>query len=156
KYKRVVRSCRKIRRSNLGNARIAIADARKLVSFIPDNSLHGVLAFFPDPWQKNKQRKHRFLNPLFFKEIYSKLSANGFVWIKTDCEIYYKDVLSYARSAGFIISNETHLPIVGDFHQTFFEEVSIKAQKPVYQVVVKMPPSRVHPPAQVDPGKQTP
>ena len=55
KYKRVVKSCNKIKRAGLCNAAIAIGDARELLTVIPDRSLYGILAFFPDPWRRRRR-----------------------------------------------------------------------------------------------------
>ncbi|MCP5107571.1 MAG: hypothetical protein GY950_29555, partial [bacterium] len=54
KYKRVVKSCNKIKRAQLTNAAITVVDARELIAILPDDSLFGILAFFPDPWQKKR------------------------------------------------------------------------------------------------------
>ncbi|MCP4147299.1 MAG: tRNA (guanosine(46)-N7)-methyltransferase TrmB [bacterium] len=137
KYKRVVKSCNKIKRRNLPNAKIALADIGELLPVLPDNSLQVVCAFFPDPWQKNKQKKHRFLNETFFKELAGKLSPEGFFWLKTDDEAYFEETGKIAGKHGFLLSRELPLQPLREEHKTLFEQIFIRENKPIYQLILK-------------------
>ncbi len=137
RYKRVVKSCQKIRRANLPNAIIAIADARKLIASLPDNSLYGICALFPDPWRSPKEHKHRFLNDDFFKQAFSKLTKNGFIWVKTDSHPYLKAVQRSAQPQGYAISETLPFPLLSQNHQTFFEGLFKNQNQPIYQAFMQ-------------------
>ena len=139
KYKRVVKSCNKIKRAKLRNARIVIADARELIAVLPDESLFGILAFFPDPWQKKKQAKHRFLNHRFFQTAAKKLKAGGFIWVKTDDRPYVEEVSERAKEFHFLLEDRLPLerPLIGANHRTFFEQLFTRLQQPIYQLYIR-------------------
>ncbi|MCU0289930.1 MAG: tRNA (guanosine(46)-N7)-methyltransferase TrmB [Acidobacteria bacterium] len=141
KYKRVVKSCYKIKRAGLHNAVIAIGDARELLHILPDNSIYGILAFFPDPWRKLKHEKHRFLDDYFFQTVSQKLKEKGFIWIKTDSKEYVDEVIEKVKKYNFTITNELSLgrnePLIPGNHTTFFEQLFTKMGQPIYQIFLQ-------------------
>ncbi len=139
KYKRVVKSCSRIKRENLSNAKIAMVDARELIAIIPDRSLFGILAFFPDPWQKRRHEKHRFLDDAFLETAYRKLTDNGFIWIKTDNGAYFDEVMERVRESDYTITNKLPLPrpLVGEKYRTFFEQLFQRKKKTIYQLFIQ-------------------
>lgn len=142
KYKRVVKSCYKIQRAKLTNAKIAIGDARELLSLVPDHSLYGIISFFPDPWQKKRHKKKRFLNDGFFKNASAKLTDEGFIWIKTDSEAYYEEVRPILEKYNFTTRETLPRPLIGETHHTFFEQLFLQAGEPIYELFIyKIKPS---------------
>jgi tRNA (guanine-N7-)-methyltransferase len=139
KYKRVVKSCLRIKREKLSNAKIAISDARELLTILPDHSLLGILAFFPDPWQKLKHEKHRFLSDYFFNTALRKLTDRGFIWIKTDNHAYFEEVKTKVPGFDFTITDSLPLSrhLVGENYRTFFEQLFVKLKKPIYQLFLQ-------------------
>lgn len=140
KYKRVVKSCTKIKRAGINNATIAMGDARELLGILPDHSLYGILAFFPDPWRRLKHEKHRFLNDHFFQMVSNKLMDKGFIWIKTDSKAYIDEVIEKVKKYDFIIADELSLdrsqPLISEDHRTFFERLFTQMQRPIYQLFI--------------------
>ena len=136
KYKRVVKSCYKIKRAQLTNAKIAIGDTRELITVIPNHSLYGILAFFPDPWQKRKHKKHRFLDTHFFKVVTDKLLDQGFIWLKTDNKAYYEEIIETLQEYNFTSMDSLPLLLIGENHRTFFEQLFINANEPIYQLFI--------------------
>lgn len=140
KYKRVVKSCTKIKRAGITNATIAMGDARELLGILPDHSIYGILAFFPDPWRRLKHEKHRFLNDHFFQMVAHKLMDNGFIWIKTDSKAYIDEVIEKIKKYNFIIADELSLdrgqPLISEDHRTFFEQLFTQMQRPIYQLFI--------------------
>ncbi len=51
-----------IDRLGLGNIRIFMDDARKLIDALADNSISRVDLLFPDPWPKTRHHKRRFIS----------------------------------------------------------------------------------------------
>ncbi|MCA2959122.1 MAG: tRNA (guanosine(46)-N7)-methyltransferase TrmB [Silvanigrellales bacterium] len=141
-YKRVVKSARKIKSENLGNARIGICDARRLVSVVPDGSLAGVCVFFPDPWPKKRHIKNRLLNEEFLPLLRQKLSPNGFFWFKTDSERYFTDVLSLVDPKVWSTSPPDEVPseLFPDAYVTVFEQLFLTKKLPVYRRVFRPAP----------------
>lgn len=73
----------------LGNIRLSNHDATEvLAAQIPDNSLHTLQLFFPDPWQKKKHHKRRILQQSFIDTVHSKLRGDGLLHLATDWENY--------------------------------------------------------------------
>ena len=69
----------------LSNIRIIEGDAHPILqTMIPDQSVHGVHLFFPDPWPKKKHNKRRIINAEFLKLIHPKIKDGGFFHIATD------------------------------------------------------------------------
>lgn len=139
KYKRVVKSCNRIKREKLTNAKIAMGDARELLTILPDHSLFGILAFFPDPWQKRRHEKHRFLDDSFFETASRKLTENGFIWIKTDNRPYFEEVTARVRKFDYTVTDKLPLPrpLVGEKYRTFFEQLFQRKNKPIYQLYIQ-------------------
>lgn len=107
-YKRVVKSGSRLCDHKLENGKVVMSDARLFFSqFVRDQSLGGVCVFFPDPWSKDRQEKHRLFRDEFVGTLKQKLKADGFVWLKTDSESYFKQAHDVLLKQGFnLICNE--------------------------------------------------
>lgn len=73
---------------NIENVRVICGDAVQIFETIPDNSLSGILLFFPDPWPKTRHHKRRLLQLPFVELIQQKLRAHAALHIATDWEDY--------------------------------------------------------------------
>lgn len=143
-YKRVVKTARKIHRLGLKNAFVGICDGNTLLDFIDDKSLHGVCVFFPDPWVKLKQQKHRLLSESFFEKIQTKLAPQGFFWFKTDHEGYFQDTTSLIKN--YKLTQERNEPpetISGGPFVTMFEKMFKEKNLPTYEVTYFKSPETV-------------
>lgn len=134
-YKRVVTTARRIQKRNLKNAFVGICDGADLLNALPTKSLSGVCVFFPDPWSKEKQRKHRLLNQEFFNVLKEKLKSDGWFWFKTDHENYFQETNSFAQEGGFCSSELSAQPclIQGGPYQTVFEKLFLEKKLPTYE-----------------------
>ncbi len=123
KYKRVVKSSRKIINRDLDNCLTVIADAKDFFSIVPDNSIEGVTVFYPDPWIKEAKRKRRLINSKFLELLKEKLVPGGFIWFKTDNQDYYDDLSVLIKELGF--KSESHNTVLPSLpgHETFFEQM---------------------------------
>ncbi len=138
KYKRVVKSCRKIKRAGLTNAKIAICDILDLLPILPEHSIDGICVFFPDPWRKNRHEKYRFLNRYFFKEMFTRLTDDGFIWFKTDHKDYFEEAAVAAVENNFTAVR--HLPgnkIAERHYKTIFEELFHRQNLTTYEMIFK-------------------
>lgn len=84
----------------LTNMRVYGEDAIEVLKqCIPDESLDGVLLFFPDPWHKKKHNKRRIVQPEFAELIRSKLKPGGYLHMATDWEAYALHMMEILSAA---------------------------------------------------------
>ena len=90
-----------IEKQSLTNTRVVEGDVLVLLKRFADASLTEVWVFFPDPWLKRAQSKNRLVDQKFAALLATKLSPGGFVWMKTDQEIYFNEASEAFVGAGF-------------------------------------------------------
>lgn len=83
-----------IDKKNLKNLKVIEHDAVEVLkNMIPDESLHGIHIFFPDPWQKKKHKKRRLIQSEFTSLITSKIKPGGYLYAVSDWEDYAQQIL---------------------------------------------------------------
>ena len=84
---------------NVQNLRVMCHDAIEVLDrMIPDNSLHMVQLFFPDPWHKIRHNKRRIVQVPFVQKIARKLAIGGVFHMATDWEPYATHMLRVMSS----------------------------------------------------------
>lgn len=137
KYKRVVKSCRKLTKYRVTNARVALCEIQDLTVLFPDKSLQGMCIFFPDPWSKNRHSKNRYIREDFFRQVNDKLMDNGFLWLKTDVLAYYNEVKEAACNMGFDIKEALPAQLREREYKTQFESLFIRQNLPIYELFLE-------------------
>ncbi len=140
KYKRVVKSVRKIKAARLSNAKIALCDVLELLPILPEHSVYGMFIFFPDPWIKGRHEKHRYLKEHFFSLACSRLAAGGFIWLKTDHKKYFDEITSTAQQYNFSVIDRLPGKIAQREYRTLFENTFTEKKIPFYQVILSRTP----------------
>ncbi|MCD6165867.1 tRNA (guanosine(46)-N7)-methyltransferase TrmB [bacterium] len=85
--------CERLPKRNLPNIRLIKADARELfTNWIPTKSVQEVHVYFPDPWPKKRQQKHRLLNEDFIRQLGIVLQAKGKFCFATDVQSYFEEI----------------------------------------------------------------
>ena len=108
RYKRAYRTIEKAEQQGLSNVRLARADARLLSELFDPESVSGVYVNFPDPWAKDRWKKHRLLSSEFLGDIAQHLHENGFLSFKTDHHEYFHEVLEHLQqSPHFLVEYST-------------------------------------------------
>jgi tRNA (guanine-N7-)-methyltransferase len=75
--------------AGLDNLRVSDDDAVEILKQrIPEQSLHRVLLYFPDPWPKKRHHKRRIVQPDFAVLVASRLASEGEFHLATDWEPY--------------------------------------------------------------------
>ncbi|MDR1052544.1 MAG: tRNA (guanosine(46)-N7)-methyltransferase TrmB [Planctomycetaceae bacterium] len=93
KFARIAAS--KLLNRSCNNALVICCDAAKLLSeWFPDNFLHAVHVYFPDPWWKHAHRKRRILREDVLRLIERRLMPGGFLYFRTDVEEYFRSTLA--------------------------------------------------------------
>jgi tRNA (guanine-N7-)-methyltransferase len=87
--KRVLKTARRLARTELRNVRLMLATAEDVIrEILPPGSLAAVWINFPDPWPKKRHHKRRLLQPGFVRELAQRLSAGGEFHVATDHAAY--------------------------------------------------------------------
>lgn len=73
---------------NLTNVKIINGDAIKLLEQLPDNHIDRIQLYFPDPWQKKRHHKRRFVSPERMAMVTRALKVGGWFHTATDWEHY--------------------------------------------------------------------
>ena len=85
---------KQISKNKLKNVKISNCDAIDFLgNYIPDDSLHGISLFYPDPWPKKKHHKRRIINSNFLNLAGKKIKKNGFLKIATDWVDYADNII---------------------------------------------------------------
>lgn len=140
-YKRVVKTAMKIKQNQLNNASVALCDGFFLFKeILSNNSIKGLCIFFPDPWLKTNQKKHRLLNQEFISLVFEKLQSGGFFWLKTDQESYFLQTQFLLLQSGFIIAPQTPPKSLNDgVYTTEFQNLFTKQNTPFFEGVFLKP-----------------
>lgn len=93
RYKRAFRTAEKAEREGLTNLFVIRGNAHTLSSIIDEGALSGLYVNFPDPWSKEKWKKHRILSKENLLKFVPFLKANGFLSYKTDHEEYFRETV---------------------------------------------------------------
>ncbi len=127
--------------AGMPNARVIHGDAQRLVqTMLPDNCLHAIHVYFPDPWWKARHRKRRVLCRPFLEHAGRVLIADGRLHVWTDVEEYYSEAMMTAHQTGLFSEpqKETAPPAEHDLdYRTHFERRTRLAGKPIWRAVLR-------------------
>ncbi|MBE0442323.1 MAG: tRNA (guanosine(46)-N7)-methyltransferase TrmB [Psychrobacter sp.] len=73
---------------NLHNVKIINGDAIQLLKQLPENHIDRIQLYFPDPWQKKRHYKRRFVSPERMAIVTRSLKQGGWFHTATDWEHY--------------------------------------------------------------------
>jgi len=94
-------------RSGLPNLRAIQADARSVVNLmLPRGGVSAFHIYFPDPWPKSRHSKHRLFSPSLVGGLMRSLEAGGRLYLATDVEWYFQDILALLAQAGFRMTED--------------------------------------------------
>src|SRR5690606_9907608 len=81
----------RLKRRNLGNARILGGDAlRFLDQNVTPHSVQAIHVYFPDPWWKRRHRRRRLFTDRLVEQMGRLLPPGGLVHSWTDVEEYFQ------------------------------------------------------------------
>ena len=72
----------------LSNVKIINGDAIQLLKQLPENHIDRIQLYFPDPWQKKRHYKRRFVSPERMTILTRSLKQGGWFHAATDWEHY--------------------------------------------------------------------
>jgi len=114
---------RKGRRAQLSNLRgVRIESSYFLRYLLPQHSAQALHIYFPDPWPKRKHRRHRLINDQFPALARQALAPHGVVYLRTDDQDYFEQMLAVFAAAPNFSSMPTPPPLAEvrtDFEREF-------------------------------------
>ena len=114
---------RKAHRASLQNVRLIRLEASYLVEFLlPRESIRAFHIYFPDPWPKRRHWKNRLINEAFTGQLRGALEPNGLVYLRTDDQPYFAQMLEvFGKNENFakIETPPDLLSTVTDFEREF-------------------------------------
>ena len=97
---RVRKLDRKGRRAGLTNLRgVRIESSYFLEYLLPAHAASALHLYFPDPWPKRKHRRHRLVNERFPGLARQALVPGGVVYLRTDDQDYFQQMLEVFAAA---------------------------------------------------------
>ena len=128
---------RKGRRAGLTNLRgVRIESAYFLEYLLPPHSAVSLHIYFPDPWPKRKHRRHRLINERFPVLARQALAAGGTVYLRTDDQDYFGQMLAVFAADPMFRPVETPAALSAlptDFEKDF-QALGISTLRAAYQV----------------------
>jgi tRNA (guanine-N7-)-methyltransferase len=100
---RISKLDKKGRRAELTNLRgVRIESSYFLQFLLPPKSISALHIYFPDPWPKKRHHKNRLINENFPALARAALASGGIIYLRTDDEDYFKQMVEiFGSSKGF-------------------------------------------------------
>ncbi|MGI6523783.1 MAG: tRNA (guanosine(46)-N7)-methyltransferase TrmB [Bdellovibrionota bacterium] len=112
RFKRAFNIAKKAERLSLNNILAVRTDANFISQIFPQKFLAGVYINFPDPWELEKWKKFRILQPAYIDLLATLIRDRGFFSYKTDH-------LNYFESTAKIIAQHPHYQITELVHDLY-------------------------------------
>jgi tRNA (guanine-N7-)-methyltransferase len=147
-------SAARLAKLGVPNAAVVHGDALLVFAEIfPENLLHTVHIYFPDPWWKKRHRKRRVIRESFLADLYRTLKPGGTVHFWTDVQTYFEESRALFRQGGFLekwAASELRAPSQAEGepipegqpppgYQTHFERRMRLQAVPVFKAIFEKP-----------------
>ena len=145
KYKPLIQSIRRARRGpgGGGNARIARYNAYLVQELFTPGELNDVFIFFPDPWEKTRQHKHRLIQDEFLARLFECQRPGSRLIFKTDSRSYFEWALTrFQRSMYQVVGHTFDLhrsEFAADNFITKFERIFMRQGLQIGYAVLERP-----------------
>jgi tRNA (guanine-N7-)-methyltransferase len=144
RYKRLVKSARKLEGAGLNRAWVLREQAERFPEYFLPGTVDALYLHFPDPWPRPSQWRKRMVNAGFLRDVERMLRPGGFLQIKTDHSGYFLHILELCTEIpGLAIrfySNDLQRkapPAASPPSE--FEQLFRKRGKPVFCLIVEKP-----------------
>lgn len=128
---------KKGRRAELTNLHLLRFEARYLLQYLlPDHAFDAAHIYFPDPWPKDKHRRHRLIDEHFPELAQRILLPNGIVHLRTDDPAYFEQMQESFLPAKYFSVTETPVELANV--TTEFERQWNEEGKPTLRVSYRM------------------
>jgi tRNA (guanine-N7-)-methyltransferase len=123
RYKPLIQSVRRALRGGRENMRIARYNAALLNDLFIPGEVNDVYIFFPDPWTKKRQQKHRLIQDEFLVELHKRQRPGSKLIFKTDSRDYFDWSLTRFQRSPYKMLGHTY-----DLHNSEFAETNFVTQ----------------------------
>jgi release factor glutamine methyltransferase len=114
-------------------------DVRNLLLYVPNCFFDNIFILFPDPWPKERHRKRKMINKENAKLIIDKLKNKGKIYLATDVEKYFFEMLDvFNRLKNIYIINKENFKLRPDsIVSTRYEKKAIEKNSQPFFLVIK-------------------
>lgn len=136
KYKPLIQSIRRALKGGCTNVRAARYNAYLLNQMFEPNEINDLFIFFPDPWEKSRNHKHRLIQDASLETFYGLQRPGSSIYFKTDSRDYFDWALArFQRSKYFVVGHSFDLHN-SEFSQnnfvTQFESLFLRQGMPIH------------------------
>lgn len=107
KFKPLVQTIKRALLSGSENAKLIRYNASLADKLFETGELNNVFIFFPDPWEKKRQLKHRLISLEFLMTLYELQRPGSQLVFKTDSKSYYQWVLERAQKSPYKVERQS-------------------------------------------------
>lgn len=107
KYKPLIQTIRRARRADSVNARVIRYNAYLADELFAGEEINDVFIFFPDPWERHRQHKHRLIQDEFLARLFAIQRPGSRLHFKTDSRDYFEWSLTRFRRSPYRVSAHT-------------------------------------------------
>ena len=141
KFKPLIQTIRRAINAKFKNARIIRYDASLLTDIFSPGELDDIFIFFPDPWPRKRDWKHRLIQAEFLEMVYTLQKPGSSIYFKTDSRDYFDWSLEKAKTGPYELSEVTF-----DLHnsewassnfKTQFENIFLRQGLPIHRFRLK-------------------
>lgn len=131
RYDRVRKIWSKSKNKQLKNILIVCSEAWTFsLNYLKDETVDEIFINFPDPWPKNKHKKHRLMQPRFIHEIHRTLKTGKTITFVSDDEDYVNSTKElFFKDKNFQLSD---LQDNQDYGSSRFEEMWRSQNKKIH------------------------
>lgn len=123
RYKPLIQSIRRALNGGATNMRIARYNAALLNEMFVAGEVNDVYIFFPDPWEKKRQQKHRLIQDEFLLELFKMQRPGSKLIFKTDSRDYFDWSLTRFQRSPYKMLGHTY-----NLHKSEFAETNFVTQ----------------------------
>lgn len=131
RFKKAVNSAR---RKSVDNLKLIHMDALMAVGVFAAKTFDRIYINFPDPWPKDRHKKHRIINKGFISLLGSVIKPKGTLEIASDHDEYMEratEILEGSAEFQNLTGGSPVVPYPGDRPQTGFEKIFRKQGKTI-------------------------
>lgn len=123
---------------SLNNVRLFCSEAESTMFFIfPDEFFTKVHINFPDPWPKKRHAERRLIDHKFVKEVQRVLKSNGKIYIASDVEQYFLNIVSLLKECKFVELDYTKDASLERPSKTKYEKTFLAENKKIFYALLK-------------------
>lgn len=123
------------------NIRLAAFDAERIGAlFSQQDAVDRLYIFFPNPWPKERHKKHRLTYPRQLAMYRQFLAPDARIYIKSDDAPFFEDTCRYLEQAGFCIefhTNNLHGSGLAGNIETEHEEMFARQGLPIHFLIAR-------------------